>query len=110
MFVDRSPVLVQHRMLRYEVDDSTRRRDPGVPEAPYLFPAGRATLRPDGGRGRLGKRFGPSGNSWTTRSAYLSPMRKRLFEDGGVQKALKLVDSKTFSTGVLYLTYQPAVK
>ena len=32
---------------------------------------------------------------------------KRLFEDGGDQKALKLVDSKTFSTGVLYLTYQP---
>ncbi len=33
---------------------------------------------------------------------------KRLFEDGSDQKALKLVDSKTFSTGVLYLTYQPA--
>jgi dihydrofolate reductase len=33
---------------------------------------------------------------------------KRLFEDGGAQKALELVDSKTFSTGVLYLTYQPA--
>jgi dihydrofolate reductase len=33
---------------------------------------------------------------------------KRLFEDGGDQKALKLVDSKTFSTGVLYLTYRPA--
>jgi dihydrofolate reductase len=33
---------------------------------------------------------------------------KRLFEEGGAQKALKLVDSKTFSTGVLYLTYQPA--
>ena len=32
---------------------------------------------------------------------------KRLFEEGG-QKALKLVDSKTFGTGVLYLTYQPA--
>ena len=32
---------------------------------------------------------------------------KRLFEDGGDQKALKLVDSKTFSTGVVYLTYQP---
>jgi hypothetical protein len=26
----------------------------------------------------------------------------------GDQQALKLVDSKTFSTGVLYLTYQPA--
>jgi dihydrofolate reductase len=33
---------------------------------------------------------------------------KRLFEDGGDRKALQLVDSKTFSTGVLYLTYQPA--
>ncbi len=32
---------------------------------------------------------------------------KRLFEDGSDQKALKLVESKTFSTGVLYLTYQP---
>ena len=33
---------------------------------------------------------------------------KRLFEDGSDQKALELVDSETFSTGVLYLTYQPA--
>jgi dihydrofolate reductase len=33
---------------------------------------------------------------------------KRLFEEGGDQKALELVDSKTFTTGVLYLTYQPA--
>ena len=32
---------------------------------------------------------------------------KRLFEEGGDQKGLKLVDSKTFSTGVVYLTYQP---
>lgn len=32
---------------------------------------------------------------------------KRLFEDGGAQKPLKLVDSRTFSTGVLSLTYQP---
>ena len=32
---------------------------------------------------------------------------KRLFEDGGDQKALELVDSKTFGTGVLYLTYRP---
>jgi dihydrofolate reductase len=32
---------------------------------------------------------------------------KRLFE-GADQKALELVDSRTFSTGVLYLTYQPA--
>jgi dihydrofolate reductase len=35
---------------------------------------------------------------------------KRLFEEGGDPKGLKLVDSKTFSTGVVYLTYQPAVK
>jgi dihydrofolate reductase len=33
---------------------------------------------------------------------------KRLFEEGGDQKALELVASKTFSTGVVYLTYQPA--
>ncbi len=33
---------------------------------------------------------------------------KRLFPDGVDQAPLKLVDSKTFSTGVLYLTYQPA--
>ena len=33
---------------------------------------------------------------------------KRLFEEGSDQKALQLLDSKTFSTGVLYLTYQPA--
>ena len=33
---------------------------------------------------------------------------KRLFEQGGDQKALELVDSKTFGTGVLYLTYQLA--
>ena len=32
---------------------------------------------------------------------------KRLFEDGHGRQALELVDSKTFSTGVLYLTYQP---
>jgi len=31
---------------------------------------------------------------------------KRLFEEGGEQKALELVDSKTFSTGVVHLTYQ----
>ena len=34
---------------------------------------------------------------------------KRLFEDGGDQKALELVDSKAFGTGVLYLTYQLAL-
>jgi dihydrofolate reductase len=33
---------------------------------------------------------------------------KRLFEGGSDQKALELVDSKTFGTGVLYLTYRPA--
>src|ERR671921_799648 len=33
---------------------------------------------------------------------------KRLFEDEGYRKALELVDSKTFSTGVVYLTYRPA--
>lgn len=32
---------------------------------------------------------------------------KRLFEDGGDRQALELVDSKTFGTGVLYLTYRP---
>ena len=33
---------------------------------------------------------------------------KRLFEDGESQKALELVESRTFSTGVLYVTYKPA--
>jgi dihydrofolate reductase len=33
--------------------------------------------------------------------------RKRLFEDGGDRKDLELVDSRTFGTGVLYLTYRP---
>jgi dihydrofolate reductase len=33
---------------------------------------------------------------------------KRLFENGGGQTPLKLVQSQTFSTGVLSLTYQPA--
>ena len=32
---------------------------------------------------------------------------KRLFEEGDGRQALELVDSKTFGTGVLYLTYQP---
>jgi dihydrofolate reductase len=35
---------------------------------------------------------------------------KRLFEEGGDPKKLKLVESKTFRTGVVYLTYQPAGK
>ena len=33
---------------------------------------------------------------------------KRLFEEGEEQTKLELVDSRTFSTGVLYLTYRPA--
>jgi dihydrofolate reductase len=33
---------------------------------------------------------------------------KRLFEDGGDREAMELVDSKTFATGVLYLTYRTA--
>ena len=33
---------------------------------------------------------------------------KRLFEDGESQTALELVESRTFSTGVLYVTYKPA--
>ena len=33
---------------------------------------------------------------------------KRLFEAGGDRKALELLDSKTFGTGVVYLAYQPA--
>lgn len=33
---------------------------------------------------------------------------RRLFEEGGSLKALELVDSKTFSMGVVSLTYQPA--
>jgi dihydrofolate reductase len=32
---------------------------------------------------------------------------KRLFEDGEDGKALELVDSKTFGTGVVYLAYRP---
>jgi dihydrofolate reductase len=33
---------------------------------------------------------------------------KRLFEEGEKQTALELVDSRTFATGVVYLTYRPA--
>jgi dihydrofolate reductase len=33
---------------------------------------------------------------------------KRLFEDGGERIALELVDSRTFGTGVVVLTYKPA--
>jgi dihydrofolate reductase len=32
---------------------------------------------------------------------------KRLFEEGSEQKELELVNSKTFGTGVVYLTYRP---
>jgi dihydrofolate reductase len=35
---------------------------------------------------------------------------KCLLEDADDHKALELVDSTTFGTGVLYLTYRPAVK
>jgi dihydrofolate reductase len=33
---------------------------------------------------------------------------KRLFEEGGDRQSLELVESKTFRTGVVYLTYRPA--
>jgi hypothetical protein len=33
---------------------------------------------------------------------------KRLFDDVAGRVPLKLVESRTFSTGVLYLTYVPA--
>jgi dihydrofolate reductase len=33
---------------------------------------------------------------------------KRLFEDGGDREVLELVDSKTFGTGVVSLTYRPS--
>ena len=33
---------------------------------------------------------------------------KRLFEPDGERTGLELVDSKTFSTGVVHLTYGPA--
>ena len=35
---------------------------------------------------------------------------KRLFGEGAEPKGLELVDSKTFGTGVVYLTYRPAGK
>ena len=35
---------------------------------------------------------------------------KRLFEDGGDRKGLELVDSRTFVTGVVSLTYRPTVE
>jgi dihydrofolate reductase len=33
---------------------------------------------------------------------------KRLFRDGSGLTALRLVDTRTFSTGIVLLTYQPA--
>lgn len=33
---------------------------------------------------------------------------KRLFQDTGKMQALKLIESKSFSSGVVLLTYQPA--
>ena len=33
---------------------------------------------------------------------------KRLFGGGSSQKALKLIDTKTFGSGVVVLTYEPA--
>jgi dihydrofolate reductase len=33
---------------------------------------------------------------------------KRLFQDGGPMQALKLIAARTFATGVMALTYQPA--
>jgi len=35
---------------------------------------------------------------------------KRLFGDGSDMKVLKLVDTRTFSSGIVVLTYQPAGK
>ena len=35
---------------------------------------------------------------------------KCLFPEGNEQVPLKLVDSQTFDTGVVYLTYQPAAE
>jgi dihydrofolate reductase len=35
---------------------------------------------------------------------------KHLFEDGQEKKLLKLVETKTFSSGVVVLTYQPERK
>lgn len=35
---------------------------------------------------------------------------RRLFEDGGDRGVLELADSKTFSTGVVSLTYRPSSK
>jgi len=33
---------------------------------------------------------------------------RRLFKEGGEPKSLELVDSRTFRTGVVSLTYRPA--
>lgn len=70
-----------------------------------------------------GKNIGISGSAtlvrWLLRQGLLDELRllvhpivvgsgKRLFQDVDDRVPLKLVDSKTFSTGVLYLTYGPA--
>ena len=34
---------------------------------------------------------------------------KKLFGDGEKRTELELVESKTFTTGIVYLTYRPAV-
>ena len=35
---------------------------------------------------------------------------KRVFRDGGEKKTLKLVETKTFASGVVVLSYEPAAK
>jgi dihydrofolate reductase len=35
---------------------------------------------------------------------------KRLFPEGGKKKTLKLIESKSFATGVVVLTYQSVVE
>jgi len=35
---------------------------------------------------------------------------KRLFQDGTAMKVLKLIETKTFSSGIVVLSYQPAEK
>jgi len=49
-------------------------------------------------------------SSWLMIHPVVVASGKRLFKDGGDLKRLKLVDSKTTSTGVSILTYQPDKK
>jgi hypothetical protein len=42
------------------------------------------------------------------RGGFILRKGKRLFQDGDDRKTLELIDSRTFDTGVLYLTYKPA--